>query len=685
MTAPSKNSFISLIFAGIGKYANAILMKLLKRFFCFAFLLFFSVGALHAQQEGEFSSALDSARALEDSKADTVILSAKYVRYATLEMLKKATYTKQIDTSHVNFQYYNPQNRPWNPSINLGSYGLATRDLLFQPSKKIGFQSGFHALERYLLHADSTKYYRARARYSELSAVGFFFDDQVFRAILSQNINPHWNIGAEYHATNTDGYYNNQEYSDRKGNVYTWYESENLRYNLLVNATFNTLDATENGSILNDTVFRDPEDPQPYSLQTRLRAMRENRPYNKWKDKSLFLRQSYYIGRLDTLNKGLPDMEIHPTNTLAHNTSLRHQQFLFFKNEEDLYGAFPFGDAVLVRDTTSVVTLSNEFTYAFYLRNKSLDKNEARLDLGFENELIWFQDSMVNRFYQNNIAKGELGYKFSDRIDFKARGEQIILGHNFGDFLYEGNADISLSKNIGTISLGVYSQNKSPERVFEKMNYTYHQWSENFSNTKIQNLSFRYQNPKLRFDGKAEYFLVSDYLYFREVDNPGNSPQLDRKIEPAQHGTLNVLKLTLQQNFKLGNFYLDNRVVYQKSEAMNVLATPELYTWHSFYYNNILYNVMDFRLGMDVRFNTPFQSPSYAINAGQFYNDNVGLEFSTYPIADVWLTGNIARVNVFLSYNFLNQHVYPKGYYTVRRYPMNPAFLRFGVSWKFYD
>src|SRR5690606_33324514 len=118
----------------------------------------------------------------------------------TLAMMKQATRTVQIDTTHVNFQYYNKQNLPWNPTINLGAYGTASRDLLFNPNKTIGFQAGFHALERYLIHPDSVQYFRARARYSELYTVGFFFDDQVFRARLAQNINPQWNIGAEYHA-----------------------------------------------------------------------------------------------------------------------------------------------------------------------------------------------------------------------------------------------------------------------------------------------------------------------------------------------------------------------------------------------------------------------------------------------------------------------------------------------------
>ena len=641
----------------------------------------------YGQVNDEFSSALDSARALEDNKKDSVVFSARFVRYATLDMLKHATYTKQIDTSHRNFQYYNPQNQPANPSVHLGSYGLATRDLLFTPSKTIGFDPGFHSLERLLLTSDSVRYFRARARYSELYAVGFFFDDQIFRAKLSQNINPRWNVGAEYHASNTDGYYSNQAYSDRKGSVATWYESENRRYNLLLNATFNKLDATENGSITNDTTnIFDGEVPNPFSVETKLRGQQQNRPFNKWLDNGLFVRQSFYIGRLDTVHAGLPEMEIHPTNSFAHNTSIRQRKYIFFKNEEDLMGAFPLGDAVRVEDTTRVTTISNEFTYAFYLRSRSMLKNEAKVNVGFQNDLIWYSDSLTNDFMQNSAIKGDIRYQLSDKVQLNANANQIIVGSHFGDYLYEANVGFGLGNNIGRIMLGAYSQNKSPEMVFTRMNYTYHQWQrDDLEKTKTQNLSFRYENDRLGFTGKAEYFLINNHHYFREVDNPTQNERLEKIIEPAQLGSLNMLKLTVGQKFKLGKFNLDNLVVYQKPDAMDVLSTPELYTWHSLYYKDIWYNVLDFAIGLDGRFNTPFRASSYAINASQFYHSNVGIEFSTYPIVDAWITANIQRVNIFLSYNFLNQHVYPKGYYTVRRYPMNPANLRFGVSWKFYD
>lgn len=637
-------------------------------------------------EEIEFSKGLDSVRAVEDNKQDSVVFTAKYVRYATLAMLKQGTFTKQIDTSHRNFQYYNKQNLPWNPSINLGAYGLATRNLLFTPDKSIGFQPGFHALERNLVTSDSIRYYRARARYSELYSVGFFFEDQVFRATIAQNITPQWNIGAQYYSTKTEGFYNNQNYGESKANVFTWYESKNHRYNLLANYAYNRLDATENGSILNDSIFKYPIEGTLFGKEVRLNGKGLDRPYNKWNDASFFIRQSYYLGRLDSVNGGLPTMEVFPTNAIAHNSSVRIRKYIFHKNEPDIWGALPYRDAILVEDTTKITTVSNEFTYSFYLRNKSLLKNEAKLTLGFQNDLIWYSDSLAtNLFYQNSMLKGDIGYKFSDRVNLAFSANQIVVGHNFGDFLYEAQSDILLGEKVGKISIGAYSQNKSPEMAFERMNYTYQQWSESLDKTKIQNLSFQYSNPKIRFSGKAEYFLINKYTYYQEVPNPDNLRELDKIIKPAQYGNLNLLKITLTEDFKFGKFNLDNRVVFQKSDAMKILATPELYTWHSLYYTDVWSKVLNISIGMDVRFNTPFTTPSYAISVGQFYNDNEGIEFSTYPIVDFWVTANIKRVNLFLSNNFTNQYIYPRGYYSVRRYPMNPANFRFGVSWKFYD
>src|SRR5690606_4512386 len=125
----------------------------------------------------------------------------------------------------------------------------------------------------------------------------------------------------------------------------------------------------------------------------------------------------------------------------------------------------------------------------------------------------------------------------------------------------------------------------------------YHQWAHDFSKTKTTNFSFAYENPSLGFSGKAEYFLIANHLYFREVDNPDLDSRLLRVIEPAQLGnSINLLKVSVGQNFVLGRFHLDNYAVYQKSDYNAVLAIPELYTWHSLYYHGLLYKIVDFNL-----------------------------------------------------------------------------------------
>lgn len=645
-------------------------------------------GPAWAQVDPGWSSELDRAREEEDMKEDSVIYSSRFVRYTTLAMMRQGTYTYQIDTVHKDFQYYNPQNQPRKPSIHLGSYGLATRDLLFEPNKTIGFQPGFHALDRFLYKSKDVKYYRARAPYSELYNIGFFFEDQVIRAKISQNVHPRWNVGGEFHAAGADGYYSNQRYNDLRWVAFSWYESQNQRYNLLFNGVFNTLKSTENGSILNDTVFRDENSRGPAAELTRLKLLRDMRPRNTWKDDELFLRQSIYLGKLDTISPGLPEQQILPTNRFAHSLSYQRRRFDFFKNEADVYGAFPFGESVLTEDTTSVTTITNDFSYSFYLRGTSLAfiKNEVKLDLGYQHDFIWSRTRNHSPFMQDHTLKAGLGYRFSDRVNVTGDFKQIVLGSHFGDYLYDAQVDVLLSQSVGKIQLAAYTQNKSPERIFQVADYTYHQWEQDLDKTKTTNFSFAYQNDLLGFRGKAEYFLITNHLYFREVDNPQFRPERMRVIEPVQHGTnINLLKVTVGQDFKFGRFRFDNHVVYQKSDFNDILMIPELYTWHSLYYNGNLSGHMDFNVGLDMRFNTPFRTPSYAINVGQFYYDNAGIEFSTYPIVDTWITATLKRVNLFLSYNFLNQHLWPKGYYTVRRYPMNEANFRLGVVWRFYD
>ncbi len=629
------------------------------------------------------SISLDSLRKREESRKDSVVPTAKYIRYTNLTMLKDSIYTLQIDTGLQNFQQYNPLNQPLNPSINLGATGLAYRDLLFQPTKTIGFQAGFHALDRYVLRTDSVRYYIARSPYTELYYVSGREPEQIFRVTHTQNIKPNWNVGLNYNRIGGDGLYKNQTPDHLNAALFTWYRAKNERYQLMAHALFNTLKAGENGSTVREDVF---EGEQLFSKDAefvRLSATGANRPRQTRKENTLFLRQTYDIGRRDSL-KTDSQSALLPTQRIAYTISYTKTNYRFFRNEPDTYLVFPHlqpETSTLTNDTTEIKHLTNTFNYTFYLRGRSVSflRNELKLDLGAQNDNYQYLQSGQRKNIQNLSLLASLGYRFNDKVKLNADVQQIAQGSQAGDYLYEAQIHFLLSKSAGKIILGAYLQNKSPEEIFTRLNYQFHQWDLDFKRSKIQNLNFRYENPAARFFVKAEYFRTLNYLYFQETN-------LANDITPVQANTdINLLKFSLGKHFRAGKFNWESLVVYQKSEQLNVLRTPELYTFNSLYYDINLFKVLRTHLGFDVRYHTEFQNPAYAINVGQFYNQENPVTYSSKPLVDFFVRATLKRANLFVKYEYLNQGMISNGYYTVDRYPMPDRILKFGVSWKFYN
>lgn len=647
--------------------------------------LLFGLGVQAQVRVGRDADAeLDSLRKLEEGKQDTVIFTAKFIRYTTLGLLQDSTQTIPLDTTLNRFHQYNPLIVPERPTIGLGNMGLAYREMLFEPRKSIGFDPGFHSLDIYRLTQDSLKYYRARTPYTSMYYVNGTRAEQVFKVTHSQNIKPNWNIGANYFRITAEGFYTNQKSDHLNGAFFTWYESPKKRYNLLANAIFNTLKAAENGSIINDNIF---EEDINNNIPVTVRLNDRDAVKNTWKQKNFFLKQFYYLGRLDTAKNANPATNVLPTQRVSHAFSYSSDSYKFYKNQDDPYGAFPdvIDEPDLVKDSTNVRNIRNEFMYSFYLRGRSLSfiKNELKLDVGLQHDLYRYEQARLDLTYQklsfqNLMVKGDIGYRFSDRVSIAGKVQQIAQGRNAGDYYYDAQTQFLLSKSVGRIILGAYIQNKSPEHIFEQSNYTYNNWDESFDNTKINNLSFTYLNPKFKFKTRAEYFLIGKYLYFQG--------QADSTILPVQAGDIiNMVKVTVNKNFQFGRFNLESFIAFQKTDFQRILRTPDLYTYNSFYYARRFSKSVAANAGFDIRWNSKFYAPSYAINVSQFYNDPNPVRFDSFPIVDVWARFALNRANIFVRYDYANQGLLSKGYYTVNRYPMPNSLFKFGVMWNFYD
>jgi hypothetical protein len=634
---------------------------------------------------------LDSLRKKEESAGDSVVFNSKYIRYTTLRLTKDSIQTLPIDTGLTGIQNFSIIIQPRTPRISTGVLGLPTMPLLFEPAKTIGFDAGFHSLEAYALTPDDIKYYRARTPYTNLYYVSGSDKEQILKITHSQNIKKNWNIGANFNRIGANGDYTHQRGDHLNGVFFTWYQSNNKRYNLWANTIFNTLKANENGSIVKEDIF---EDTAGSLVDKKAESIRLTTARQFWRENTIMLKQSYFVGRIDSTNT-TTSQSILPTNKITHTLTYNKNFYTFKKDEADPYLVLPklAIDSVFTNDSTSVRHLQNEFVYSFFLRAKgsSIIKNELKITAGIRHDMYDYEQTGKYRdstyFYrytssfQNVTVLGSLGYRLSNRADLNVDLQQIVQGRHAGDFLYEAKSNVLLSNKAGRIVLGTYLQNKSPEEIYIRYFGNHYNWdfSKEFDRTKTANLSFTYLNDRYNIDASANYYLITNHLYFE------GDTLLKSNIRPAQESdAISLLKISVGKKFTFRSFHLDSYVVYQKTDHTDILRTPVFYTFNSIYKEQTFFKAFKTQIGVDIRYNSTYNALSYSPAASQFYNGNI-VKLGSKPVIDVWVKAGLRRANLFLKYDYANQGLFNGGFYTVNRYPMPDKILKFGVSWSFYD
>jgi hypothetical protein len=179
--------------------------------------------------------------------------------------------------------------------------------------------------------------------------------------------------------------------------------------------------------------------------------------------------------------------------------------------------------------------------------------------------------------------------------------------------------------------------------------------------------------PTLGFDFNLSVDNLTDMVYF------------DKEALPQQHnGNIQVVAANLKQDFRVGSFTLENNVVYQLSSNQAVLPLPEIALYHNLYYHGLWFKVLNMQIGADVRYHTAYYAPSYMPATGQFFVQDK-MKIGNYPVMNVYINAHLKRTRFFIQYYHLNQLFMQGDYYSMPYYPINPATLKMGLTWNFYD
>jgi hypothetical protein len=149
-------------------------------------------------------------------------------------------------------------------------------------------------------------------------------------------------------------------------------------------------------------------------------------------------------------------------------------------------------------------------------------------------------------------------------------------------------------------------------------------------------------------------------------------------------GNIQVLAANLRQDFHVGKFGLENNLVYQVSSQPGILPLPELTVYENLYYNDLWFKVLSIQVGVNLRFHTAYYAPTYMPATGQFYNQTA-TKIGNYPMMNAYINMHLKRTRFFIEYYHVNQMFMTGQSFTMPNYPINPANIKLGLSWNFYD
>lgn len=566
-----------------------------------------------------------------------------------------------LDTTLNGFHNFSFPARNQNLYQDLGNLGTPMRPVFYQPPAQIGAQLGYNVFTLYGFDPEKIKYYDTKSPYTSLYYIQGGRGQQSLNFEFSANINPQWNAGFNYQRFTSQKQYgaanqNSDPLTDHHALVvFSRYKSKDSTYQVMANFTHLNHFLFDQGGVTVKATETTPLDSlvniriaNPVLKGASTREIRNDyHLYQQYVPVAAF--QLYHI--LDFQRR---------TNRFDDTDFLNGPEFA----TRVPYAFYPSPDTLAKSDTLSLETkyslLENKvgikgsfsgFNYRFHARRRdytftnAYDRDEIRRS---EN----FVGAWLNYYFADSTRVfGDAEYLIGK--DYRIRGE------------YQGKF----------ITAGYYRTYSSPTLVQTSFYSDPYHWSNNFDNTRSDNV---YGNLNVRLGGlslQPNVLLsrIKNYVYFNEVARPAQSS-----------ASVQMLRLGLTFEFRAGHFFTSHQVYYTKTGGANLLRIPEWFSNSRIAYEVLFKKVLYIQTGVEVHYKSDYFADKYMPITQQYYLQNE-FEVPGYPVADVFANFRINRVRLFFKMGHVNQGVLAKGYLTAPYYPGLRRSFGFGVNWMLFD
>lgn len=605
----------------------------------------------------------------------------------------------EIDTGLLGLQITNPVFQNTISSSYLGNTGLPAVSDFFTDRNYFPDEIFSNYYAYYFHFPGNIRFYNTKRPYTR---VGFTTagpnrkNEKILSVLHTQNITPGFNIGFLFHNISSEGHYKRQNAKTSAISLFSSFKKG--RYLFHTQFNINALQILENGGLL------DEDDLNRTDLGTEDLTVRLNNARTEQSNSSVLLVQKYQLlGKTSTDTLKLADEPMTlPGMRLGHILQYKRTKRLFsdvIPAGSDFYPNY-YIDLINTKDSVYYRSFKNDlFVELPELRIRSFSFSA---DAGISQELAVAGNSIVNdtnfvyRSFQlvnnqeidtivqtfrkdtyfNYSLFGQATTSLTERITLNASLRYHFAGFRMNDFEFiaEGKFEIPLFGREVILEPELRQLFITPSYFLHHFSSNHFIWNNTFKQVKESSLGGKLIIPDLHLETGLKILLLNDFVYF------------NYQAVPDQHEDgIEILSVYAEKDFKFWRFNLRSRVAFQKSSNDQIIHFPELITYNSFTYTQILVkDALTAQIGFDLYYNTPYYVPAYQPATSQFYLQNEK-KFGGYPYLDGFINFALKRARIFVKAEHFNTGFFDRNYFTVHGYPRNGLVTRFGLIWNFYD
>lgn len=365
----------------------------------------------------------------------------------------------------------------------------------------------------------------------------------------------------------------------------------------------------------------------------------------------------------------------------------------FYANQYYKVGRFS-GDSIY--DKTRHYSLKNTFAIALLEGFNKWAK--AGLKAFVTSDLRHFElpDSIGGtiKYNEHNLSiGGQLSKTQGNTLHYDITAETCLTGEDAGQLKLKVNADVNFRLLKDTVQLAAsgFLHRINPTFYYRHYHSKHFWWDntelENILHSRIEgNLSLKRTRTKLR----VAIDNIKNYTYFGHsyaIDRTNNNSRNSNSIWVRQHGgNINLITVSLKQDFRLGMLNWENVITYQKSSNTDVLQVPDINLYTNLFIRFKIAKVMNVDLGADARYFTKYYAMDYSPAIGQYTvqeNTESKVKIGNYPIVNAYANFHLKHTRFFVMMSHINSG--NGNYFLTPHYPINQRVLRFGISWNFFN